>query len=243
MAEAFEDKDFSGAVFWGVKLAGAQFRDTDFDGAHFFHTQWRNVNIDGEVHGLVVNGVDVTEFVNKSDRWYPLRYQLSPSDAVGLRSSWNELKKEWSRLLSQVADATPSVAETSVDNEWSLLDTLRHLVFAMDKWFTWPILGSRSFCPLGLPNTGSQAGEWPGLDMNSSVDLPAVLRVRQEQHDRFTQFIETLDVDALSGTVDVLENGAVPPLMCLHVVLEEEFEHLRYMIRDLERLGVPPFDH
>jgi hypothetical protein len=240
MAEVFEDKDFSGAVFWGVKLAGAQFRDTDFEGAHFFHTQWRNVSIDGEVHGLVVNGVDVTDFVNKNDRWYRLRYQLSPSDAVGLRSSWNELTKEWSGLLSQVADATPSVAETSVDNEWSLLDTLRHLVFAMDKWFTWPILGGRSFYPLGLPNTGSQAGEWPGLDMSASVDLPAVLRVRQEQHDRFTQFIETLDVDALSGTVDVLENGAVPTLMCLHVVLEEEFEHLRYMIRDLERLGVPP---
>jgi signal peptidase I len=243
MAEEFEDKDLSGAVFWGVKLAGAQFRDTDFDGAHFFHTQWRNVSIDGEVHGLVVNGVDVTEFVNKNDRWYPLRYQLSPGDAVGFRSSWNELTKEWSGLLSQVAKTNPSVAETSVDNEWSLVDTLRHLVFAMDKWFTWPILGGRSFYPLGLPNTGSQAGEWPGLDMSASVDLPAVLRVRQEQHDRFTQFIETLDVDALSGTVDVLENGAVPPLMCLHVVLEEEFEHLRYMIRDLERLGVRLFGH
>jgi DinB superfamily/Pentapeptide repeats (8 copies) len=240
MAEVFEDKDFSGAVFWGVKLAGARFRDTDFDEAHFFHTQWRNVSIDGEVHGLVVNGVDVTDFVNKNDRWYPLRYELSPSDAVGLHSSWNVLKKEWSGLLSRVADAAPSVAETSVDNEWSLLDTLRHLVFAMDKWFTWPILGSRSFSPLGLPNTGSQGGEWPGLDINASIDFEAVLRVRQEQHEGFTEFIETLDVDALSGTVDVLENGAVPTLMCLHVVLEEEFEHLRYMIRDLERLGVSP---
>jgi hypothetical protein len=31
--------------------------------------------------------------------------------------------------------------------------------------------------------------------------------------------------------------------MRLHVVLEEESEHLRYMIRDLERLGVSPFSH
>lgn len=45
----------------------------------------------------------------------------------------------------------------SVNEEWSFVQTLRHLVFAMDKWFTAPILGDR-FHPIGLPNTGSVAG-------------------------------------------------------------------------------------
>jgi len=34
----------------------------------------------------------------------------------------------------------------------------------------------------------------------------------------------------------VLENGTAPALMCFHVVLEEEFEHLRYALRDLDLL-------
>ena len=238
MAEVFEDKDFSDAVFWGVKLARAQFRDTAFEETNFFHTLWRNVEIDGEIQGLVVNGVDITDYVNRNDRWYPLRYQLSPNDAVGLRASWNQLEKEWSGLLARVGAAAPSIAETSIDNEWSLLDTLRHLLFAMDKWFTWPILGIHIFSPLGLPNAESQAGEWPGLASIENIDFDAVLRQRKQQHESFALFLETLDVNALPATVDVLENGAVPTLSCFHVILEEEFEHLRYMIRDLEHLGL-----
>ena len=39
-------------------------------------------------------------------------------------------------------------------------------------------------------------------------------------------------------TVEVLENGTVPTVMCFHVVLEEEFEHLRYALRDLATLGL-----
>ena len=239
MAEVFERQDLSGAVFWGVKMAEARFRDTDFDKTSFFHTYWRNVEIDGEIHGLVVNGVDVTEFVNGNDRWYPLRYQLSPSDAAGIRASWSELHDEWSRLLALVAQATPSVAEKSVNGEWSLLDTLRHLLFVMDKWFTLPILGGRNFDPWGLPNTESQGTEWPGLGRMANPDFETVVRAREEQRNRFAAYIQTLDVDTLPTSVDVLENGAVPALMCFHVVLEEEFEHLRYMIRDLERLGLP----
>jgi hypothetical protein len=40
-------------------------------------------------------------------------------------------------------------------------------------------------------------------------------------------------MEELPETVAIEKNGNVPALMCLHVVLEEEFEHLRYMIRDL----------
>ena len=49
-------------------------------------------------------------------------------------------------------------------------------------------------------------------------------------------FISTLDTGTLPETVDVEENGEVPGLMCLHVVLEETFEHLRYALRDLDTL-------
>jgi hypothetical protein len=108
----------------------------------------------------------------------------------------------------------------------------------MDKWFTGPILGDRHFGPWGLPNDESPEGLWTGLDVKADPNFAAVLDARRQQHDRFEAFIETLDVEALPATVTVLENGEVPSLVCFHVVLEEEFEHLRYMTRDLTRLGV-----
>ena len=42
--------------------------------------------------------------------------------------------------------------------------------------------------------------------------------------------------------MEVPENGAVPAVMCFHVVLEEEFEHLRYALRDLDLMAASTGD-
>ena len=238
MGEAFEDRDLSESVFWGVNLERTTFRDTDLSGSTFFHTMWNGVSIDGEVSGLVVNGVDVTEFVNANDRWYPLRTQLSPSTADGIRASWAQLSSEWDRLLAAVLPGHRDLATESVGGEWSLCDTLRHLLFAMDKWCTWPVLGDQQMLAIGLPNTGSQGRDWPGLDLTLQPDLDEVLTARTAQHERFGRLLDTLLIESLPETVEVLENGTVPTVMCFHVVLEEEFEHLRYALRDLATLGL-----
>ena len=57
------------------------------------------------------------------------------------------LAMAWPQRVPQAA------AQASVDGEFSFVQTLRHLAFAMDKWFTVPILGGE-FDPMGLPNTG-----------------------------------------------------------------------------------------
>jgi hypothetical protein len=238
MPEEFEDRDLSDSVFWGVNLQRATFRDADLTGSTFFHVFMKNMSIDGEIDRLVINGVDVTDYVNRNDRWWPLRNNLSPDSVEVLRESWSTISAEWATLLEKVSTVEPSVAMTSVNGEWSLRDTLRHLLFAVDKWFVIPVLGETNFAPIGLPNTGSQGREWPGLDMTSDPDLATVLAARSAQHARFTEFISTMSLESLPETVQVPENGTVPAFMCFHVVLEEEFEHLRYMIRDLATLGI-----
>ena len=238
MAEEFEDRDLAESVFWGVNLRGAMFRDADLSDTTFFHTTWNNVHIDGEIDRLVVNGVDVTDFVNSRDRWYPLRTQLMPTTEEGIRASWAALSEEWSRLLDAVSKADASVTDVSVNGEWSLRDTLRHLLFAMDKWFTLPLLGEREYLSIGLPNLGSQSRPWLGIDLTLQPAFDDVLAVRTAQHQRFEEFLSALDLGALPDTVEIDENGEVPSLLCFHVVLEEEFEHLRYALRDLATLGV-----
>ena len=130
----------------------------------------------------------------------------------------------------------PNTVLQSVNGEWNLRDTLRHLLFAMDKWFVGPVLGERRFTAIGLPNTGSQGKDWPGLDPAADPDFAAVLAQRAEHAERFGAFIESLDFASLPETVEIDENGTVPAVMCFHVVLEEEFEHLRYATRDLATL-------
>jgi len=233
MAEEFEDRDLSESVFWGVRLQRATFRDTDLSGASFFHTLWSDVSIDGVIDRLVVNGVDVTEYVNANDRWYPLRNRLEPSTAEGVRESWATIRQEWAALIESAVALGPDALTRSVGGEWSLRDTLRHLVFAIDKWFSWPLLGERSFCVLGLPNTGSQGGDWPGLEPAADPTWDETMAAIGERVGRVTSFVDALDIEALPDTVEVKENGEVTALMCLHVVLEESFEHLRYALRDL----------
>ena len=238
MGEEFEDRDLSVSTFWGVKLNDTLFRDADLSGSTFVHTLWNGVSIDGIVNRLVVNGVDVTDYVNANDRWWPLRTNLEPETAGGIRESWAALRNEWAAVLAHVKDAGPDITGASVGGEWSLRDTLRHLLFAVDKWFTLPVLGDREFHPWGLPNTGSKDKDWPGMDKDADPPFADVVAAREAQHKRFADHIASLDVASLPATVEVMENGTVPALMCFHVVLEEEFEHLRYALRDLAALGV-----
>ena len=123
----------------------------------------------------------------------------------------------------------------SVDGEWSFVQTLRHLQFATDKWFTAPILG-RGFDPIGLPNSGSIDFPWPDLDREAAPSLTEVLAARAEQATRLDDYLAAMTTDDLARTVTVLENGPHLVRDCISTVLEEGFWHLRYAERDLATL-------
>lgn len=237
VGEEFEDRDLSGSTFWGVNLTNSTFRDADFGGSTFFHVFMKDVKIDGIVERLVVNGVDVTDYVAEHDRWYPLRTMLEPAAASECRAAWDLLSSEWSQLLERAARMNPDALLESAGGEWSFRDTLRHLVFVRDKWFAWPILGRTRFTNLGLPNTGSRDFAWPGLDHEVAPSVGDVLDIRSRQNSEFLDWLAAADFTHLPAETEVLENGTVPTLMCLHAVLEEEFEHLRYATRDLDALS------
>ncbi len=123
----------------------------------------------------------------------------------------------------------------SVDGEWSFIETIRHLVFATDKWFTGPVLGG-SFHPIGLPNTGSIDFGWPGLDLSSDPDLDLAVDAWRDRSRRLTEHLAEIEAPALAVVVDVLENGPHAVHDCVGVVFEEHFQHLRYARRDLAQL-------
>jgi hypothetical protein len=235
MADEFEG-DLAGAVFWGADLKGATFRDVDLSGVKISHAFVVDVDIDATVDRLVVNGVDVTRYVNERDPWYPLRAMLRPEAPEAMRQTWAALDTEWQKTLTMARALPEEARHESVNGEWSFVQTLRHLVFAMDKWFTAPVLGE-GFDPIGLPNSGSVDFPWPRLQYDLTPSFTEALAVRTGRAARFGEYLTTVDAADLDREIDVLENGPHPLLDCLHTVFEEEFWHLRYARRDLQLLS------
>ena len=229
------DHDDMTREFWGEDLSGALFRDVDLTGATITHAWLVDVQIDALVDRLVVNGVDVTAYVNERDPWYPLRAMLRPTTPADMAATWAMLDAEWNAAIEAVQTLSEADAHAKVNDEFSFVQTLRHLVFADDKWFTSPVLGE-PLHPSGLPNTGSLDFPFPGLDLGLSTTLADAVAVFDDRRQKVRHFLATLAADDLERPIDVMENGEHPLRECIFTLFEESFWHLRYARRDLDIL-------
>jgi hypothetical protein len=232
----FVDVDLRGARFVRAALSGVVMREVDVQGADI-DAPWL---LDG-VSVLRVNGVDVVPFVEAElSRRFPGRADRRAGDPDGLRSAWAALERAWAATLEQVAAMPAGTVDVSVDGEWSFAQTLRHLVLATDAWLGRAVLGiEQPFHPIGLAGAGT---EDDGLDMSIftavAPSYAEVLDVRAGRVAKVRDFLATVTSDELATTrrhpwnPDYEEST----LTCLHVILEEEWEHLRYAVRDLDTI-------
>jgi hypothetical protein len=150
------------------------------------------------------------------------------------------LERSWAAAVVRAAAMPPGTVDASVDGEWSFAQTLRHLIMATDTWFGRAILQlEQPFHPLGQANAGAADD---GLDLSLFVtETPSyddVLEVRADHQRMVREFIADVTPEELDG---VRKNPWAPQYpetvrSCLHVVLDEEWEHLRYALRDLDSL-------
>lgn len=236
MPEEFEFCDLSDAVFWAVALQRATFRDVDLTGARISHARLVDVAIDATIDRLVVNGVDVTAYVNEHDVWFHLRSQLFPTDPDRMGPGWQAFVAAWTGAIERAQALPDDQRHASVDGEWSFVETVRHLVFATDKWFTVPVLGG-TFHPIGLPNSGSADFGWPDIDPAAAPGFEEAVAAWRDRAERLGAHLDGIDLAATTVEVTVLENGPSAVHDCIGVVFEEHFQHLRYALRDLDRLG------
>lgn len=154
-------------------------------------------------------------------------------------TSWEALDASWTALVDEAMALPERVLHESVAGEWSFVQTVRHLVFAIDKWFTVPLLEGR-FDPMGMPNTGSVDFGWPGLDPSAAPSAAEALEVHAERREAFGRHLPQVTETDLDRGVEVLENGVEPLRECLFTVFEETVWHLRYARRDLAVLTSTP---
>src|SRR5207245_7850792 len=66
-------------------LKGAEFRECELDGARFVGVVMQNVEIDGLINQLVINGVEVTRYVDSElDRSHPVRLLIRSDEPADL---------------------------------------------------------------------------------------------------------------------------------------------------------------
>ena len=155
------------------------------------HAWLVDVNVDAMIEAVVINGVDVTAYVNERDEWYPLRSMLRRADPEAMRATWALMEAEWAETVARAQALPEESLHQSVNGEWSFVQTLRHLILAMDKWFTVPILGE-GFHPIGIPNTGSNDFPWPGVGYDLTPSVSEALAVRAERATRLRDYLNLL---------------------------------------------------
>jgi uncharacterized protein YjbI with pentapeptide repeats len=229
----FVGADLRGASFVGADLSGVVMRAVDVHGAEI-DSPWL---FEGQSF-LRVNGVDVIPLVEAElNRRFPGRSERCAADPDGLRAAWAALQRTWATTLGRVAAMPAGTVDVSVAGEWSFAQTLRHLVMATDTWLGRAILGiGQPYHPIGQPHAGAKAD---GLDMSvfttATPSYAEVLEVREGRVAMVRDFLATVTSADLAATHKNPwdPEGQMTTLDCLHVILDEEWEHHRYAIRDL----------
>jgi DinB family protein/pentapeptide repeat protein len=235
----FIDADLRGARFVRADLSGVVMRGVDVQEADI-DSPWL---FDGESF-LLVNGVNVIPLVEAElNRRFPGRADRRAADPDGLREAWAALERAWAATLDRVAAMPAGTADVSVGGEWSFAQTLRHLVLATDVWLGRTVLGiEQPFHPLGQPDTGADKRLDMSVFTTVTPSYAEVLEARAGRVAMVRAFLASATPDVLAAThADPWSpENRTTTLACLHVILEEGWEHLRYALRDLDAIEAQP---
>ena len=212
-------------------------------GARIIGSVLIDVEIDAYVKNLTVNGVDVVPLVEAElDRLHPERVALRPTDVAGAIAALDVVDAFWEPTLARVRGPARGAAARA---------GRRRVVDRGDP--APPALRVRRVVRPGGPRRGiavppaRPAGvvHAPRVRAGRRIcgrDLEDVLAARQARQDQVREHLATLDDDGLRRPVPTHGIGGFPPeeerstLDCLRVILNEEWAHHRFAVRDLDVL-------
>ena len=232
---------FRGVSFTHEDFTGATFRDCDLRKVRVTDCWLGDVQLSGLVDRLVVNDVDVTGYVEgQLDKRHPERVPLrAMRTAADHRAMWDTIENLWSQTVDRATRLPESVLNQRVNDEWSFVETLRHLILATDKWAGQGILGKPSpYHRLGLTDTAYLPADAAalGVDLDARPSLAEVLEVRGTRQAMVRGIVDGLTDDDLARERPPLPGypgETVTVRRCLKVIMREECEHRRYAVRDL----------
>lgn len=236
-SRTFKNRTLRESRFIGCDLGDVVVRGSDVAGLEI-DSPWL---LEGDTK-LLVNGVDVVPLVDAElSRRFPGRELRGAADPDGLRAAWEVLERTWAATLDRVAAMPAGTVDASVDDEWSFAQTLRHLVMATDTWLGKAILEKEQpYHPIGLPNDDNDTDAYDeSVFYADTSSFENVVEARAERQTMVREFLGSVISEELAQP---RKNPHAPDyqetvLSCLHTILEEEWEHHRYAVRDLDTLG------
>lgn len=234
---------FRGASFTVADLAGAKFVDCDLSQVKIVDSWLVDVNVSGYVSNFVVNGIDVTAFVDAElDRRHPERVQLREMrTADDFRAMWDTIERLWSDTVARTERLPEPALHERVDDEWSFVETLRHLVFITDSWASRTVLDEPApYHRLGLPQTAYAPTDAAalGMDLDARPSYAEVKKVRADRMALVRGVVDGLTDTELGRMCRRAPAPGYPEESrsvgeCVGVVMDEECEHHRFAVRDL----------
>ena len=238
--------EFRGRHFTMTDFTGAVFRACSFQDVKIVDSDLVDLNISGDVRHLVVNDVDVTAYVESElERRHPERVQLRELRAqrtpVNFRATWATIERVWAETVARARRLPEPALHERVADEWSFVETLRHLVFATDAWVLSSVLDDPApYHRLGFTHTGYPPADAAaiGIDLDATPSLDDVLEVRADRMAIVRRIVDDLTDDELQRLCSRPPAPGYPEEkntvgQCLGVVFAEECEHHRYATRDL----------
>jgi hypothetical protein len=240
----FNDTDMRQSSFKDVDLSRSRFHSVDLSGVTIRNAELIDMDISGYVVNVRVNGVDVGPLIeDELDRMHPERRKLRPTTADGYREAWALIEDMWPPTVERARRLPADLLHARVDGEWSFIETMRHLVFATDAWVRRALLGEPSpYDPLDLPHT--EMADQPGVprDDDARPSLDEVLALRADRMAGVRSVMAELADERLLEMTEPVPPPGYPAsdsyavTRCLNAVLNEEWWHHQYAIRDLDVL-------
>src|SRR6478609_874045 len=158
-------------------MASATFREVDFSGVRMHGVLLSNADIDGAIDGLRVNGVEVMPLIEAElDRLHPERLRLRPTTPETMRYAVDVIEELWHATVRRASTLPEEAVYRSVNDEWSLAQTLRHTIFVMDAWYGHAAaLRPDPFHPIGVPASFTTNGAEFGIDESAAPTLGEIL--------------------------------------------------------------------
>ena len=223
-------------------LHGVEFRECDLTGARLIGVVMDEAVIDRLVTNLVVNGLEVTEYVEAElDRRHPVRALIRSDDPADLREAARQLRAGWAATIERIR-RRPGGEGRGVKEEWAAAQTMRDVVFVHDSWFRRCCRGSTErFTPMGIGPAVEPYRGAHGLDLSLDPDLDEIVRVRDAQAAELEAWLDEVTAVQLAAQAPVPDDDVWPPYargrsvrQCLRTVLNETFEHHGFCVRDLD---------
>ncbi len=245
MNEKFEHINMAGTVFHDVNLEGAVFEDVNLAGATARNANMRNFSIDdADIRGLTIYGFRIDQLINAElDRRDPERVRLRIEDCYdpecvrAVLDHLCEVRASFSDFLRKI---DPRLLTLHPDPEnWSILENLRHLIFAEDLYLNrWLLQNNEPWCKLGLrPAFLANDLRYADVGSQPSDDLETLLSAWDAIHSRMMAYVAGVQAEDLHRDTSQIDFGQGTVGRVLQTLASHDLEHIRQAEAALESLS------